>query len=68
MQEGSGPAQEMFFLLFWPAALVLGEELSDSVKKAARFVGECIAISDKLAIPRENGVCLEMILGKLISR
>lgn len=48
--------------------MVLGEELSDSVKKAARFVGECIAISDKLEIPRENGVCLEMILGKLISR
>ena len=43
----------------------MGEELTASVKKAARFIGECIKISDKLEIPRENGVCFEMILGKL---
>ncbi|MGI5946526.1 MAG: pyridoxamine kinase [Lachnospiraceae bacterium] len=45
--------------------MVMGEELAISVKKAARFIGECIKISDKLEIPRENGVCFEMILGKL---
>ena len=45
--------------------MVMGEELTASVKKAACFIGECIKISDKLEIPRENGVCFEMILGKL---
>lgn len=48
--------------------MVSGEELTSSVKKAARFIGDCIKISDELSIPRENGVCFEVILGKLISR
>ena len=35
--------------------MVSGEELTLSVKKAARFIGDCIKISDELSIPRENG-------------
>lgn len=46
--------------------LVSGVPFAASVKKAAVFVRDCIRRSDELEIPRENGVCFEELLGKLI--
>ncbi len=46
--------------------LVAGVPFAASVKKAALFVRDCIRCSDELEIPRENGVCFEELLGKLI--
>lgn len=39
-----------------------------SVKKAADFVAEAIALSDKLSIPPQDGICFEELLGRLIPR
>ncbi len=41
---------------------------ADSVRKAAGFIGKCIRRSDELEIPRENGVCFEELLGRLIPK
>ncbi len=41
------------------AAVVRGWELKKAVKLAARFVKECIRLSEELEIPVENGVCFE---------
>lgn len=46
-------------------SIVQGKTLSDSVKKAADFVSECIKESDKINVPRTDGVCFEKILYKL---
>ena len=46
-------------------ALTNGYSLSDSVKKAASFVKECITISEKMEIPLTDGVCFEEVLFKL---
>ena len=47
--------------------LVTEEDFGKSVKKAARFIGDCIRLSDEMEIPKENGVCFEMLLNKLIT-
>lgn len=47
------------------ADAVNGEELVRSVRKAAGFIKECIRISDKMQIPKEDGVAFEEILYRL---
>ncbi len=47
------------------ADAVNGVKLQDSVKKASDFVGRAIALSDKMQIPAQDGVCFEEILGTL---
>ena len=47
------------------ADLVNGVKLEDSVKKAMRFVKECILLTEQLALPKTNGVCFEFLLKKL---
>lgn len=49
-------------------AMVRGEDFPDTVRLAARFIGDCIRRSDELNIPRENGVCFEELLGRLIPK
>ncbi|MBR2175740.1 MAG: pyridoxamine kinase [Clostridia bacterium] len=44
---------------------VNGTALEDSVKRAAEFVGRAIALSDRLNIPSQEGVCFEMLLATL---
>ena len=41
------------------AAVVRGWALKKAVRLAARFVKECIRLSEELGIPVENGVCFE---------
>lgn len=48
------------------ADAVNGIEFCDSVKKAVTFIQECLIISEERDIPREDGVCFEDILNKLI--
>ena len=45
-----------------------GSTLKEAVEQAARFVKDCIHISDELDIPHANGVCFEEILGKLVKK
>lgn len=40
--------------------------IEDSVQKAAHFVAKAITISDDQAIPSQDGVCFERLLGELI--
>lgn len=47
------------------ADAVNGVKLEDSVKKAMRFVKECILLTEQFAIPKTNGVCFEFLLKKL---
>ena len=47
------------------ADAVNGVDLTVSVKRAASFVGKAIALSDKMEIPAQDGVCFEEILGEL---
>lgn len=48
------------------ADAVNGVEIETSVKKAADFVSRAIAMSDKMNIPSQDGVCFEEILELLI--
>ena len=47
------------------ADAVNGVRLEDSVKKAMKFVKECIILTEQLSIPETNGVCFEYLLKKL---
>lgn len=44
------------------AELVKGTELERAVKKAARFVGLCLEASERLEIPRNDGLAFEEVL------
>ncbi len=48
------------------ADAVNGVDLEESVKKAAKFVGKCVALSNEMEIPVQDGVCFEEILDLLI--
>lgn len=39
-----------------------GVDFKSSVKRASRFIKECILVSERLDIPRTDGVCFEEIL------
>lgn len=45
--------------------VVCGETLEAAVKTAADFVSKCIAESDKIGIPKTDGVCFEKFLYQL---
>lgn len=47
------------------ADAVNGEEFSDSVGKASRFIKKSLEISEEMAVPLQNGVAFEEILCKL---
>ena len=47
------------------ADAVNGVALTDSVRKAARFIQDCMRITDQRKIPPEDGVCFEELLYKL---
>lgn len=47
------------------ADAVNGVKLEDSVKKAMKFIKECIILTEQLSIPETNGVCFESLLKKL---
>lgn len=46
-------------------SILCGMELTDAVEKAADFVGKCIKESDRLQIPKTDGVCFERLLKHL---
>lgn len=45
--------------------VVCGSSLANAVKKAADFVSQCIVESDKIGIPKTDGVCFEKFLYRL---
>lgn len=47
------------------ADMVNGIRLEDSVKKAMKFIKECILLTEQFSIPKTNGVCFEYLLKKL---
>lgn len=47
------------------ADAVLGRNFTESVKKAASFIGTCISVSEELQIPECEGVCFENFLNTL---
>lgn len=47
------------------AGLVKGYDVKKSVKMAADFVSDCIIESDRINMPKTDGVCFEKILRKL---
>ncbi len=47
------------------ADAVNGVEFKDSVRKASEFIKECLIISEKRNIPKEDGVCFEDVLTTL---
>ncbi len=47
-------------------ACILGRQPEEAVRLAADFVKRAIACSEKLEVPRENGVCFELLLGELV--
>lgn len=50
------------------AEVVKGKSLEESVVTAAEFIGVCIATSDKIGMPVEDGVCFERFLGRLCDK
>lgn len=54
------------FAAILAADAVKGEDFKVSVQKAARFVADCIRLSDRLGIPEPEGVCFESLLGQLL--
>lgn len=48
------------------ADAVNGVDFEESVKKAAEFVGKCVALSNEMGIPVQDGVCFEEILDLLM--
>lgn len=48
------------------AAAVSGWELDEGVRLASSFVKKCIARSEELDIPKENGVCFEELMDVLV--
>ena len=49
-------------------AVLNGKTLCAATRLAASFVKDCIKKSDELDIPHSNGVCFEMLLGKLMKK
>ena len=47
------------------ADAVNGVQFEDSVKKAMKFVKDCILLTEQLFVPKTNGVCFEYLLKKL---
>lgn len=47
------------------ADAVNGVKFEDSVKKAIKFIKDCILLTEPLSIPKTNGVCFERLLKKL---
>lgn len=47
------------------ADVVNGVKFEDSVKKAMKFIKDCILLTEQLSIPETNGVCFEILLKKL---
>lgn len=54
------------FAAILAADAVNGTDFKASVQKAARFVADCIRLSDRLGIPEPEGVCFENLLGQLL--
>lgn len=54
------------FAAILAADAVKGTDFNASVQKAARFVADCIRLSDRLGIPEQEGVCFENLLGQLL--
>lgn len=50
------------------AEAVYGRDLSESVKKASKFIQACILESEERQVPVRDGVCFEELLGRLIPR
>ena len=48
------------------ADAVSGVDFEVSVRKAAEFVGKCVALSNEMEIPVQDGVCFEEILDLLM--
>ena len=65
---GQRPGTGDVFASVAAGALLRGASLKEAVEQAARFVKDCIHISDELDIPHANGVCFEEILGKLVKK
>lgn len=47
------------------AKTLAGTQFEDAVRVAADFIGVCIAESDQIGMPVEDGVCFERFLGRL---
>lgn len=45
--------------------IVKGSTFEEAVRIAAEFIGVCIAESDRIGMPVEDGVCFERFLGRL---
>lgn len=54
------------FAAILSADAVKGVDFEASVQKAARFIADCIRLSDRLGIPEPEGVCFENLLGQLL--
>lgn len=48
------------------SGILKGQPLEQSVQKAARFVSECIKISDESNLPVREGTCFELVLPILL--
>lgn len=48
------------------SGILKGQPLEQSVQKAARFVSDCIKISDENNLPIREGTCFELVLPTLI--
>lgn len=48
------------------SGILKGQPLEQSVQKAARFVSDCIKISDKNNLPIREGTCFELVLPTLL--
>ena len=53
------------FAAILAADSVNGVNFTDSVRKAAHFIQECILATERLDIPKTDGVCFEEVLYKL---
>jgi len=64
---GQRPGTGDVFSSIVAGGILNGKPLRDAVELAARFVKDCIVLSDQLEIPHGNGVCFEKLLGKLVA-
>ena len=48
------------------SGILKGQPLEQSVQKAARFVSDCIKISDENNLPVREGTCFELVLPSLL--
>ena len=49
------------------SCILKGQPLKQCVLKAARFVSECIRLSDEYHLPVKEGTCFELLLPTLVS-